>query len=400
MGRRTSLATLAGAPVDDVPGRSDPLLMSLPLDKVVPTRFNPRRRFGTDEELREFGQKLAKNQLQPAVVVSRAGYLKLWPEEAEHVGQASYVIANGERRYRASRLVGRPVLDVVHKEDVAASRADFLDAVQSENNDRENLDPIERALGIDIMVDQLGGADPVAVYYGKTKGWVSQQRKLLKLTPELQDLVSVGELPIRVARDIAGLPAEVQGKAWEEELERRRLEKEAGARIRSERREQLETADPSPVPDRFTAVNSPAPKPVTAAPAPPALPVTAAASKQSAASVQQSSPSPEQARPAELSRRDNSAPAAGTVQEAPLVRSEEQRVPEPRPQEQPVPVPEPEPEPDSEVRRTVMPWTDGEACAEIVIAKMSPVERGRMVQRLLEKQREEEGRRQATVRPV
>ena len=141
-GRRTSLASLAGAKVDNVPGQSDPLLLSLPLDKLVPTRFNPRRRFGTEEELREFGHKLAKAQLQPAVVVSRTAYLKLWPGEAEHVEDAAYVIANGERRWRASRLAGRPVLEVVHKEDVAASRATFLDAVQSENNDRQDLDPI------------------------------------------------------------------------------------------------------------------------------------------------------------------------------------------------------------------------------------------------------------------
>jgi ParB family transcriptional regulator, chromosome partitioning protein len=258
-GRRTSLASLAGDKVDDVPGKSDPLLLSLPLNKLVPTRFNPRRRFGTEDELREFGQKLAREQLQPAVVVSRTAYLKLWPEEADHVGDASYVIANGERRYRASLLVGRPALEVVHKEDVASSRAAFLDAVQSENNDRENLDPIERALGIDIMVTQIGGADQVAVYYGKTKGWVSQQRKLLKLTPDLQDLVSSGELPVRVARDIAGLPAEVQATAWQEELERRRLEKEAGARLRSQKKE-----------ERFTAVNQPSSRQQITPPVPPA----------------------------------------------------------------------------------------------------------------------------------
>ena len=268
-GRRTSLASLAGQKVDDVPGKSDPLLLSLPLGRMVPTRFNPRRRFGTDEELREFGEKLAREQLQPAVVVSKAAYLKLWPEEAEHVGDASYVIANGERRYRASRLVGRPVLEVVHKEDVASSRAAFLDAVQSENNDRENLDPIERALGIDIMVTQLGGAEQVAVYYRKTKGWVSQQRKLLKLVPALQDLVSAGEMPVRVARDIAGLPADVQVTAWEEEVERRRMEKEAGARLRAEAASRFTAVNqpppaaptPKPVledqPPRFTAVNPP-----------------------------------------------------------------------------------------------------------------------------------------------
>ncbi|MDI3423713.1 ParB/RepB/Spo0J family partition protein [Streptomyces luteolus] len=221
MGRRTSLASLAGAKVDDVPGRSDLLLLSLPLEKLIPTRFNPRRNFGTEEQLREFGLKLQQKQLQPAVVVSRAGYLKLWPEEAERIGDIPYVIANGERRFRASVLVGRPALDVVHHEEVANSRAEFLDAVLAENNDREDLDPIERALGIETMVVELGGADKVAKHYGKSGPWVSNQRKLLRLTPELQQLVSSGELSIRIGRDIASLPQEEQAAAWQDELDRR-----------------------------------------------------------------------------------------------------------------------------------------------------------------------------------
>jgi ParB family chromosome partitioning protein len=233
-GRRTSLASLAGAKVEDVPGRSDAVLLALPLDKLHCTRFNPRRNFGTEDELREFGEKLQKEQLQPAVVVSRTAYLKLWPDEAERVGAATYVIANGERRYRASRIIGLPTIEVVHREDVAKSKADFLDAVQSENNDRKDLDPIERAIAIETMVTELGGADQVAAYYSKTKGWVSQQRKLLKLVPQLQDLVSSGEMPVRVARDIAGLPAPAQAAAWQAELDRRRLEKKAAAQLRAQ----------------------------------------------------------------------------------------------------------------------------------------------------------------------
>ncbi|MFE4060592.1 ParB/RepB/Spo0J family partition protein [Streptomyces sp. NPDC059096] len=225
MGRRTSLASLAGAKVDDVPGQSDPLLLTLPLTKLVPTRFNPRRNFGTNEELTAFGLILKRRQLQPAVVVSRAGYLKLWPAEVEAVGEVPYVIANGERRYRGSLAAGLTTLNVVHNEDVAASRADFLDAVLSENNDREDLDPIERAIGIETMVVELGGADQVAEHYGKTKGWVSQQRKLLRLTPELQALVSAGELAVRVGREIASLPEGEQGSAWAAELERRQAAK-------------------------------------------------------------------------------------------------------------------------------------------------------------------------------
>ncbi|MEU9578775.1 ParB/RepB/Spo0J family partition protein [Streptomyces chilikensis] len=236
---------MAGAKVDEVPGQSEPLLISVPLDKLHCTRFNPRRNFGTEEELREFGEKLKREQLQPAVVVSRAAYLKLWPEEADAVGTATYVIVNGERRYRASSLIGRPVLEVVQREDVAASRATFLDAIQSENNDRQDLDPIERALGIQTMVEELGSADAVAAYYGKTKGWVSQQRKLLKLTPALQELVSRGEMAPRVGRDIAGLPAEEQEAAWEALKEERAAAK---ARPKSP-----PTAPEAP--QRFTAVN-------------------------------------------------------------------------------------------------------------------------------------------------
>ncbi|MFD7136137.1 ParB/RepB/Spo0J family partition protein [Streptomyces sp. NPDC059894] len=265
MGRRTSLASLAGAKVEDVPGKGDAVLLSLPLDKLHCTRFNPRRNFGTEGELREFGEKLQKEQLQSAVVVSRAAYLKLWPEEAERVGAASYVIANGERRYRAAKLVGMQALEVVHREDVAKSKADFLDAVQSENNDRKDLDPIERAIAIETMVTELGGADHVASYYDKTKGWVSQQRKLLKLVPELQNLVSSGDMPVRVARDIAGLPQESQAVAWRDELDRRRLEKEAAAQLRAQTAAAPSTPPSEITPQqasdtgRFTAVNQKSP---------------------------------------------------------------------------------------------------------------------------------------------
>lgn len=278
-GRRTSLASLAGAKVDDVPGKSDPLLLTLPLTKLVPTRFNPRRNFGTPDDLKSFGLVLKRRQLQPAVVVSRTGYLKLWPDEEEHVGDVPYVIANGERRFRGSLAAGLVTLNVVHNEDVAASRADFLDAVLSENNDREDLDPIERAIGIETMVHELGGADRVAAHYQKTKGWVSQQRKLLKLTPALQTLVSSGEMAVRVGRDIAGLRPDEQAAAWAAEV-KRRTEVKSAPRVRklpeqSPVEARPQNAGPSDEPsgsesaptavenvERFTAVNR-APQPAS-----------------------------------------------------------------------------------------------------------------------------------------
>ncbi|MFJ6238936.1 ParB/RepB/Spo0J family partition protein [Streptomyces griseus] len=366
-GRRTKLASLAGQKVDAVPGQSDPLLLTLPLANLVPTRFNPRRNFGTDDDLKAFGLILKRRQLAPAVVVSRSAYLKLWPDEEPNVGTAQYVIANGERRYRGSLAAGLTTLNVVHNEDVAKTRADFLDAILSENNDREDLDPIERALGIDTMVAELGGANRVAEHYGKTGGWVSQQRKLLKLTPELQALVSTRELPVRVARDIAGLPADEQASAWAAETERRQEPKPAGQR-RSK-----------PAASSAPAVNE-------------ADPVYRGKSADTATEPPQASQSAVQ-QPA--SEAPNAVPPAPAAEARPAV------VPEPRDQEQPprtpwvysgdlsrtppaVPKAAPAPAEAPPARVQQLPTHDWEQLADIVIAELPEQALHSLTEKLLE----------------
>lgn len=238
--RRQAVAATTGVPTAGAP---DSRLKTLPLEQLVPTRFNPRRNFGTDEDLLEFGLKLKKKQLQPAVAVTRDAYLELWPDEVAHLGTAKYVIANGERRYRGSFAAGLITLEVVVDDDIAASRADFLDAVLSENNDREDLDPIERALGIKTMVEQLGGKAIVAEHYNKSGGWVTQQMYLLDLAPELQQLVSSGALPVRETRELVKLPPEDQMSAWRARAAEREEEK---AQPRPARRKKA----PFPSPER------------------------------------------------------------------------------------------------------------------------------------------------------
>ncbi|MFD8469030.1 hypothetical protein ACFV10_28480 [Streptomyces cyaneofuscatus] len=368
-GRRTSLASLAGQKVDTVPGQSDPLLLTLPLATLVPTRFNPRRNFGTKDDLKAFGLILKRRQLAPAVVVSRSAYLKLWPDEEPNVGTAQYVIANGERRYRGSLAAGLTTLNVVHNEDVAKTRADFLDAILSENNDREDLDPIERALGIETMVAELGGADQVAQHYGKTKGWVSQQRKLLKLTPELQGLVSTREMPVRVARDIAGLPADEQAAAWAAETARRQEPKPAVQRRNN----------PAPAPDPAPAEATPVYRGKPAG-APDELP--------------QADPPPVRQAATEVHHR--TPPAAAAPEPHSVV------VPEPRDQDQapkptpwvysgdpakPLPSGAKRPEPSvaaapSQVRQ--LPTHDWEQLADIVIAELPEEALHSLTEKLLE----------------
>lgn len=264
MGRKVSLASLATTKVEDVPGRSIPTLVRLKPAQIAATPLNPRTSFGTPDELAELGESMRVRQLQPVVTVSRAAYLRLWPEHAEHVGKADFVLANGERRYRSAIQVGLDVLDALIREEVADSREAFLDAVLSENIDRKNFDPIEEAHAVEAMVTECGSATAAAERFRRHKTWISQRRALLRLSPDLQERVRSGELPVRIARSIAALPADQQEAAWHETREREAAESRQRAedRKRSEQPEAPSSSAPipSPRPDGraagFTAVNT------------------------------------------------------------------------------------------------------------------------------------------------
>jgi ParB family chromosome partitioning protein len=215
MGRRTSLASLAGGKIEDIPGHSAPTLVRLRVSQIAVTPLNPRQNFGSSQDLSDLGESMRIRQLQPVVAVSRSAYLKLWPEHAEHAGAADYVLANGERRYRSAVHVGLDTLDVLIREEVADSRASFLDALLSENLDRKNFDSIEEARAVEAMVRECGTAKAAANQFRRHETWVSQRRALLKLTPHLQECVRSGELPVRIARSIASLPPDDQVSAWQ-----------------------------------------------------------------------------------------------------------------------------------------------------------------------------------------
>jgi ParB family chromosome partitioning protein len=248
MGRRTSLASLAGGKIEDIPGHSAPTLVRLRVSQIAATPLNPRQNFGSPQDLSDLGESMRVRQLQPVVAVSRTAYLKLWPDHEERIGAADYVLANGERRYRAAIHVGLDALDVLIREEVGDSRASFLDAVLSENLDRKNFDPIEEAQAVETMVQECGTAKAAAAQFRRHETWVSQRRALLRLTPELQEGVRSGELPVRIARSIASLPPGDQAPAWRktraqqaEETQRRTAERRA--------RSSGEDSAPSEMPD-------------------------------------------------------------------------------------------------------------------------------------------------------
>lgn len=184
---------------------------SAPLAELVANPRNPREDVGDLVDLESIGQM----QLQPALVVTQAAYLRLYPEDQGKVGDARWVVINGCRRLAASHRYGRTELEFVIKDEVAADRSTLLSASITENVARAGFDVIEEARAVEALVEESESAEAAAAYLKKSPGWVSQRRALLKLAPELQTALRRGDLAVRVARSLAKVPLEQQVTAWQ-----------------------------------------------------------------------------------------------------------------------------------------------------------------------------------------
>ncbi|MET9497459.1 ParB/RepB/Spo0J family partition protein [Streptomyces sp. NPDC006552] len=186
-------------------------LVKLRLEQVSPTPLNPRRNFGSDEEMTRFGEELREVQLAACVAVTRDAYLKLWPEHGSKLkDDAEYVLVNGERRFRSAGHVGLEKLDFVVRDELASSREDFVDHLLAENLDREDFDVIERARGVEQLVNicaeeggERGARSRAAKRLGKDRSWVTNQLALLTLPTEIQARLSAGEISERDGRTLA-----------------------------------------------------------------------------------------------------------------------------------------------------------------------------------------------------
>ncbi|MEU6175858.1 ParB/RepB/Spo0J family partition protein [Streptantibioticus parmotrematis] len=184
-------------------------LVRLRLDEVSPTPLNPRRNFGTDEDKTRFGEELRRAQLAACVAVTRDAYLALWPDHKNRISDAAHVLVNGERRYHSAVHVGLDALDFVVRDDLASSREEFINHLLKENLEREDFDVIERARGVEQLVQicaedsQRGARTRAAERLGKDRSWVTNQLALLTLPPEIQQMLSAGQIPERDGRALA-----------------------------------------------------------------------------------------------------------------------------------------------------------------------------------------------------
>ena len=182
---------------DDEPPAAREELRQLDVDLLQPGRYQPRRHFA-QETIAELATSIrAEGMLQPIVVRPLPGTL---PQR--------YEIIAGERRWRAAQLAGLAQIPAVVR--TADDRAALAQAL-IENIQREDLNPVDEARGVQRLIDELGLThEEAATKLGRSRDAVTHLLRILKLDAEVLRQLATGALSLGHAKLLASQPV-----AWQ-----------------------------------------------------------------------------------------------------------------------------------------------------------------------------------------
>ena len=164
----------------------------LPIYKVEPNPDQPRQDFD-EEELEALAESIRIHGiLQPLTVrETRSGY---------------YQIIAGERRWRAARLANLSEVPVIV---IEADDKKVMELALIENLQRQDLNPVEEALGYQSLIEEYGlTQEEAANRVGKSRPAVANALRLLGLCPDVMEKLRSGELSAGHARAILSLKTE------------------------------------------------------------------------------------------------------------------------------------------------------------------------------------------------
>jgi len=171
---------------------------TLALDQMVPGVYQPRTRMD-EGALYELAESIkAQGIMQPILVRRLAG--------GEHAGK--YEIIAGERRFRASRLAGLAEVPVLVREvpDEAAAAMALIENIQ-----REDLNPLEEAQGLQRLVKEFGLThEQAAQAVGRSRSAASNLLRLLNLAEPVQTMLMAGDIDMGHARALLALDRATQ----------------------------------------------------------------------------------------------------------------------------------------------------------------------------------------------
>ena len=167
---------------------------TLALSRLLPGRYQPRTRMD-EGSLYELAESIrSQGVIQPILV--------------RPLQSGDYEIIAGERRFRAARLAGLDVVPVLVKlvADEAAAGMALIENIQ-----REDLNPLEEAQGLQRLVSEFQLThEQAAQAVGRSRSAASNLLRLLNLAEPVQQMLMAGDLDMGHARALLALPAAQQ----------------------------------------------------------------------------------------------------------------------------------------------------------------------------------------------
>ena len=154
---------------------------TLRLSEIEPNKGQPRKQFDK-EALQQLADSISEHGvIQPLIVRS--------------MPNGGYQIIAGERRWRAAKMAGLSEIPVVIRDDLTEEQS--MQIAMIENLQRENLNPIEEALGYKELLDKTGiTQDRLAKALGKARSSITNSLGLLTMPNAVQELLRNGSLSV------------------------------------------------------------------------------------------------------------------------------------------------------------------------------------------------------------
>jgi ParB family chromosome partitioning protein len=201
---------------EDTP-KNEGSLQTLSISDLKPGKYQPRS-IMHEEALHALSQSILKQGVMQPIIV-------------RPIGNNQYEIIAGERRWRAAKLANLSEVPVIIKNirDESALAMALIENIQ-----REDLNPLEEAMGMKRLIDEFNMThEEAADAVGKSRVTVSNLLRLLTLTKPVQDRLLRGKIDMGHARALIGLEGSQQIILCEEAIQKNLSVREVEALVKN-----------------------------------------------------------------------------------------------------------------------------------------------------------------------
>jgi len=163
-------------------------VLNLPLEEICPNPFQPRKEFD-EMELKELARSISNFGVIQPIIVRRY--------------KEGYQLIAGERRYRACKIIGTQHIPAIIQEmdDEAVAAVTLI-----ENLQRKELNYFEEAAAYGALINRFGlTQEELAQRIGKSQSAIANKMRLLKISPEIRNLIITSTITERHARALLKL---------------------------------------------------------------------------------------------------------------------------------------------------------------------------------------------------